>query len=156
MAEALPLHPIVVHLPLALAILLPIASGALGYAIWKRRAPERGWAFLIAAHFALLASSGAAMLLGEADARRIQTRVDAADIEEHEGEGQRLVLGAGVAFVLALAGLLAGSPKQRRWAMAATFAAGLLCAALAIAAGHGGAVLVYRHGAAAAFCEPPP
>lgn len=154
--EPLPTHPIVVHLPIALAIVLPVLSSAIGYAVWKGNASGGAWAWVLAAHFVLFASAGAATLLGEADARRIQTRMDAAALDTHEGDGKRVLWAAAVAFGLALAGLVLQRRRQRNVAMAATFAAALACAALAIVAGHGGAVLVYRHGAAAAWSEPAP
>lgn len=154
--DGLPLHPLVTHLPLVLAVLLPIVSGAIGYAVWKGRASGGLWVWVLAGHFVLLASAGAASLLGEADARRIQTRVEADAVEEHQDEGHRLLFGVSVAFGLALAGLVLRDPKRRHVAMAATLAAGLVCAALAVAAGRGGAVLVYERGAAAAWSEAPP
>jgi len=154
--EGLPTHPVVVHLPLVLAVLLPLVSGAIGYAVWKGRASGRLWAWVVAGHFVLFASAGAASLLGEADARRIQTRIDADVVEVHEAEGHRLLFASGITFALALAGLVLQRPKQRHTAMAATFAFGLACAALGVLAGRGGAVLVYQHGAAAAWSEPAP
>jgi len=153
--DALPTHPMLVHLPLALGALSPILCGAIGYAIGRRGAAETLWAWVVAAHFVLLASSGAAALLGETDARRIQTRIDSEAVQSHEDDGHRLLMACALAFGLALAGLVLPKRRARRAAMAAAFAASLICATLAVVAGHGGAVLVYQHGAAAAWSEPP-
>ena len=152
--EGIPTHPVVVHLPLALAVLLPLGTASVGWAVWKGKLPERAWAGIVIAHFVLAASAGAASLLGESDARRIQTRVEASHVEEHEGEGHRLLIGAVIAFGLAVGGLVLRDVKHRRTAIAATIAAGLACAVLAIIAGRGGAELVYKRGAAAAWSEP--
>ncbi|MBM3960683.1 MAG: hypothetical protein FJ306_02085 [Planctomycetes bacterium] len=113
-----PLHPLFVHLPLALATLAPALFGALWLAIRCRWLPLRARRLAIAAQAALVGSAGLAMTSGEEDAERVERVVAEAAIDRHE-ERTEWFLGGGIA-VLLLAGRL---PRAGAIAADATTAA---------------------------------
>lgn len=150
----LPLHPAIVHLPLALAALLPLVGAALLVAILRNWLPRRAWAFAAALQFLLVGSGVLALRTGEADQERVERVVAEAAIEAHEEAAEAFVwAGAGV-LVLALLPLLLRSSRAAMMAAAATTAGSLLVLGLGYRVGEAGGELVYRHGAAAAFATP--
>ena len=147
-----PLHPLFVHLPLALATLAPALFGALWLAIRLRWLPLRAWCLAIAEQAVLVGSAGLAMKSGEEDAERVERVVAEAAIDRHEEQAERF-LGGGIAvLLLAFAPLLAGRlPRAGGIAAYATIAASVGVLALGWAVGSTGGKLVYRDGAAAAW-----
>lgn len=144
-----PLHPAIVHLPLALAVLL--APGVLLAILALRTGflPLRAWAGIALVAVTLGASSLVALQTGESDEERIEGVVSEAAIEDHEARADRFVFAALAAAALSLGGLLRGSWGEA--ARMATLAASVLVLVLAIQVGHSGGELVYRHGAAQAY-----
>jgi uncharacterized membrane protein len=63
--DTLPLHPKLVHLPIALAILMPMISGGLLLAWMKDLLPKRAWIVAVALQAVLVGSSVMAMRSGE-------------------------------------------------------------------------------------------
>lgn len=143
-----PLHPALVHFPIVLAFLLPLA--ALG-ALWRGRRypPARGaWILTTALAGALTASAWLAVRSGERDEEAVERVVPEAPLEDHEEAAERfLLLSAGVLLV-AGAGLLRGRIGTTARLVATAGAFGLVVAGSLV--GHSGGELVYRHGAAAA------
>lgn len=147
-----PLHPLFVHMPLALAMLAPAVFGILWLAIRARWLPLRAWTLAIAAQAVLVGSGWLAMQSGEADTGRVERVVAEGVIESHEERAEWLV-GAGF-VVLLLSGLplLAGRlPRVGAIAAYVAIAASVGVLALAWAVGNSGGKLVYQHGAAAAW-----
>lgn len=143
-----PLHPAVVHFPIVLTFLLPIA--ALG-ALWhgRRRPGGRGaWMLTTALAGALTASAWLAVQTGERDQEGVERVVPEAPLEDHEEAAERfLLLSAGV-LVVAGTGLLRGRLGRAARLAATAGAFGLAVAGTLV--GHSGGKLVYRYGAAAA------
>jgi uncharacterized membrane protein len=144
-----PLHPAVVHFPIVLMFLLPLAALA---AVWyRRRYPERrgAWVLTTALAGALTLSAWVAVETGERDEEKVEEAVPEASLEAHEEAAQRfLLLSAGV-LVLAGAGLLRGRIGSAARLATTAGAFGLVAAGALV--GHSGGELVYRHGAAAAY-----
>ncbi|MCB9879098.1 MAG: hypothetical protein H6835_15995 [Planctomycetes bacterium] len=151
-----PLHPAIVHLPLALAALTPLLGAGLLLAWWRGWLPRRAWWLNVAAHVAMLATGLLAMRSGEGDEEVVEHRVPEAALEAHEHAAELFVQGAGLlcAVVLAVA-LLRRDPIARGLALVGV-AGSCAVLALAIRTGQAGGELVYRHGAAAAFVERAP
>ena len=152
--ETLPLHPAIVHLPLALAFVIPLAAAVLAWALWTGRLPRWTWALVVGLQALLLAGAGLAMRTGEGDEERVERVVAERVLEAHERAAKTFTLAAAVVaglFVLVLA-LPAGA--FRRGSSALAVAGSLVVATLALRVGEAGGELVYRHGAAQAWAVP--
>jgi uncharacterized membrane protein len=147
------LHPKLVHMPIALAVLMPVLSFALLIAWWRDALPRRAWMLAIGLQGALVLSSVAAMQTGEHDEEMVERVVAEAHIEAHE-EAAELFLWASVA-VLGVA-LGAGLIRKERLALSLATAASLgtlVVFGLGYRVGDAGGRLVYEHGAANAFID---
>jgi uncharacterized membrane protein len=146
-----PLHPAVVHLPIALAVLLPLlALGAL-LAIRGGWLPARAWTGVVLLQLLLVGSSWLAVETGEREEERVEKVVAGSHIESHEEGAETFLAVTAVAALASCAGLLAG--RAGALGRLATLAAGGVVLAAGISVGHSGGELVYRHGAASAYAE---
>ena len=148
-----PLHPAVVHLPIALAALIPVLA-ILGIClIYKDFLPPRSWALILLLQAALVGSGWLALETGEREEERVERVVAERHIEAHEEAAERFLLLAGVALLAASAGLL----PRRAGAVARVVAtlATLAVLAAAVSVGHSGGELVYKRGAASAYVDAP-
>lgn len=146
-----PLHPAVVHLPIALTLLVPIfALGAL-VAIRRGTRVLRAWGIAAAMLGALSLSAWVSLETGEQQEDRVEAVVPEAAFETHEESAEAFfLLSLGVLGVAGL-GLLGG-----RVGTGARYAAALGTLALVVAGynvGHSGGALVYTHGAASAYTD---
>lgn len=144
-----PLHPAVVHLPMALAVLVPLfAIGAL-VAVRRGALPMRSWSLAVAMFFALSASAWVSKETGEDQEDRVERIVPEAALETHE-EAADLFLWLSVAVLgVSAVGLLThkiGGPAR---VVATVGSLVLLVAGYRV--GHSGGELVYTHGAASAY-----
>jgi uncharacterized membrane protein len=149
--DTLPLHPKLVHLPLALAVLMPLLSSGLLLAWWRGWFRPRTWILAVAAQGLLLVSGILSMRSGEADEDRVERFVPEAAIESHEEAAEAFVWAGGLVLGLALLPLLL---RQRRLGLAAgiaTIAGSVAVLVLGVRVGEAGGELVYRYGAASAF-----
>lgn len=150
--SSLPLHPSIVHVPIALAILMPIVIGGLLLAWWRDWLPRRGMLVALLLQAVLVGSAFAAMRTGEAEEERVEdVLASEATLEAHE-EAAEVFLWAAIATL----GLLAAATFVRARPLAQTFAAAAVLGALAVTGlgyrvGHAGGTLVYAEGAASAY-----
>lgn len=149
-----PLHPAVVHLPLALAALLPLLTLLGAVAVARAWLPRRSWAAILLLHALLLGSAWAAHETGEREEERAERVVAEEHIEEHEERADVLLATAALAAAISAAGLLGG--QAGALARAACVLVSLAVMGAAIRVGHSGGELVYHHGAASAYQEEPP
>lgn len=143
-------HPKVVHLPIALAVIMPLLAGGLALAWWRGWFPKRGWIIAILLQGLLVGSSMIAMQTGEDDEDPVEQIVSHDLIHEHEEAAEGFFwAGVGVLAVM----LAAGGLRQRKAALSlaalSTAGAGVVLA-LGFQVGQAGGRLVYVHGAAAA------
>jgi uncharacterized membrane protein len=147
-----PLHPAVVHLPIALAFIVPLLAAGVWLAIRGGVLPERTWALVAALQILFAGSAWVAIETGENEEERAERVVAEERIEEHEEAAERLAIAASVVAVVIAAGLL--PDRIGRAARALGTLASFAVVAAAVAAGHSGGELVYRHGAASAYAKP--
>ena len=144
-----PLHPAVVHLPIALAILLPGLALLGAWAIRRKLVPTRTWVALLLLQALLVGSGWLAMETGEEQEERVEAVLAERHIEAHEDlAGGFLVTGI-VALAVVAAGLMPGAAGGV--ARGAAVVATLAVLAAGVQVGHSGGELVYRHGAANAY-----
>lgn len=148
-----PLHPAVVHLPIALAVVIPVLAAAFVLAIATGFLPARSWLVVVLLQIGLTGSAWVAIATGEADEERVERVVAERYIEPHEEGAEKLLIAAGVTALLMALGLM---PDRlgRSGRLAGTFAAVVVFVS-AVTVGHSGGELVYRHGAAGAYTEAP-
>jgi uncharacterized membrane protein len=144
-----PLHPALVHFPIVLTFLVPVAAAAALVAIRRGARPRRAWLIPIALSVALTLSAWAAVQTGEAQEGRVERLVPGEAVSTHEDAANRFLL-----LSLLVAGvMLTGLVGTRVGAVARS--AGMAAAALLTIAGYqvgrSGGDLVYRHGAASAY-----
>jgi len=151
----IPLHPVLVHLPLALAGLVPLAA-LLALALGFRRGdpPSRkAWMAVVALQGLLAVSGVAALKSGENEEEKVEkVLASEAPLEAHAEKAElflKVVWGALALMALGLAKGTAGTVG--RYGGAAAAAAVLF---LGIQVGHSGGRLVYKEGAAAAYINP--
>lgn len=144
-----PLHPAVVHLPVAIAVLVPIfAIGALFF-IRRGTRPRTAWGITVSLLAALLLSGWVALQTGEQQEERVEDVVAERSIHTHEEAAEVFLLTTGLVLAASLAGFASGRLGQAgRWATTAGTVA-ILGAGWNV--GHTGGMLVYRDGAASAY-----
>jgi hypothetical protein len=139
-----PLHPAIVHFPIVLMFLLPLAVFGALWAIHRGSPPGRAWWFPLITAVALAASSWAAVETGETDEDRAEDIVGEQVLGAHEEAGERfLLLSVGV-LILTAAGLAGG--RVGRVARGLGGAAALALMAAGYQVGHSGGVIVYGEG----------
>jgi uncharacterized membrane protein len=149
--SSLPLHPAIVHLPLGLAILMPLLAGGFAWALWSGRVRPRAWMAVVALQALLVGSGMVAMNTGEAEEDRVETVVQKSAIHQHEEFAEQFVWAAGGTLVLAGLVLVFRQTRVSRGLAAAAVIATVAVAGLALRVGHAGGQLVYAHGAASAY-----
>ncbi|MCB0376962.1 MAG: hypothetical protein KDD33_00590 [Bdellovibrionales bacterium] len=148
----IPYHPMVVHLPIALAIIIPILSLFLWGAIKCKKASAKSWGILVVLTALYLVSSLAAVKSGEFDEDLVEDKIGKKLVHEHEERGEKIPWVAGVLLIAYTVTYVTGRSKLS-WTHK-------LCTVLSIAAvypiilaGHSGGQLVYKHGAASAHTK---
>jgi uncharacterized membrane protein len=145
--NTLPLHPAVVHVPLGLALVMPILLGTLVWAIATNRLPGRTWLLALVLQGVVLGAAAVALRTGEQDEERVEGGAAEGAIEAHERAAQAFTVAAGATFAAA-ALALALRNRRRPFLLAGATSVALSVAmlALGIQTGHRGGLLV--HGAA--------
>ena len=146
-----PLHPAIVHLPIALAVLVPVFA-ILGIALIQTRVlPAKTWAAVVLLQLLLVASGWAAVETGEQEEERVEHVVAERHIETHEEAAERFLAIAALGLLILGTGLIPGSAGLAGRAIGTLATIGILAAGVSV--GHSGGELVYRHGAANAHVD---
>jgi uncharacterized membrane protein len=146
-----PLHPAIVHLPIALAVLIP-GFAILGiWLISKDFLPPRSWSLIVLLQALLVCFGWLALETGEDQDDRVERVVAERHIEAHEEAAERFLLLAGIGLLANAAGLL----PQRNGSVGriAGTLASLVVLAAGVSVGRLGGELVYQHGAANAYID---
>ncbi|MFT4577423.1 MAG: putative membrane protein [Nitrospinales bacterium] len=141
----LPLHPVVVHFPIVLGILLPLVALACWWAIRKYQMNPYAWVLVIALAFGYGVSSYIAVEMGEEDEEKVEEVVSEKIIEEHEEAGELILWVSGGLFIFSLAGLYRKGLHAVRLGVVIL---ALVAVIPLVDAGHTGGKLVYQYGAA--------
>ncbi|MBU45769.1 MAG: hypothetical protein CMN76_21355 [Spirochaetaceae bacterium] len=147
----LPLHPVIVHFPVALTIFFLFVYPAL--ILWMGSHPDRQKTFVLVPSLALvlILLSYGALFTGEQDEELVEKVVPHEIIEEHEHAAQYFFYFSWVPFLIGLAGIKPWKGRQAaRWL---TVLSQVVLVFLLLDAAHKGGKLVYEHGAARAHYE---
>lgn len=147
-----PLHPALVHFPIALAAILPIVAIVSLVLIQRRRSPTRSWIWVVIAAALLFGSAWIAARTGEAQEERVEEIVPESALHEHEEAAELFLILSGVSVLLFAAGLARG--RAGSIARYAGVAAALVLVTAGYRVGSLGGDLVYEHGAAQAYVQP--
>ncbi len=146
-----PLHPAIVHLPIALSVLLPFfALGAL-WAIRRGAAARKAWGITTALFAALSISAWASLKTGEAQEEQVENVVAEAPIHTHEEAAEAFLLLSIGALGVAALGLTGGRIGTAARVVGAV--GSLVLLGVGYQVGHSGGQLVYRYGAASAYTD---
>lgn len=144
-----PLHPAVVHLPVAIAVLVPIVAVTALVFIRRGARTRTAWGVTVALLAALLLSGWVSLKTGEQQEERVEEVVADRSIHTHEEAAELFLVTTAAVLALSLAGLAGGRVGQAgRW-VATLGTIGILGAGWNV--GHTGGMLVYRDGAASAY-----
>lgn len=144
-----PLHPAVVHFPMAFAVLLPISAAIALWAIRRGAKPLHAWAVPVGLAVALAASSWVALETGEAQEDRVEAIVGHTPIHEHEEAAEYFLLLSAIVMLVAAGGLASGTVGTASRLVALAGSIAVLAAGIQV--GAAGGRLVYEHGAAQAY-----
>lgn len=148
--NSLPLHPAVVHLPLGLAMLMPLIAAGFAWALWTGLIQTRAWLAVVALQALLVGVGFVAMNTGGSDEERVEAVVRESAIEQHEERAEQFMWAAGATLGLAVLVVVLRTPAAPGLAAAVTVAT-LAVAGMGLRVGHAGGELVYVHGAASAY-----
>lgn len=143
---SLPLHPALVHLPMGLAMVIPLIAIGITWAVWRGKLGRAGWAVVVALQLLLVGGAFVALQTGEGEEERVESVVPESAIEAHEEAAQAFLIAGGAVLVIAALGLFR-SEKLRRYAAVAGTVGSLAVLGLGYRVGHLGGELVYTHGA---------
>ena len=148
-----PLHPLIVHLPMALAVVMPLISLGLLFAWWRGVLPRRSWGVVFLLQLVLVGSAVLALRSGEEDEERVEHVVSEELIEEHEEAAELFTWTAGFILALSLLPLVLRDERRARGAALLGVAGSFVVLGLGYRVGSAGGELVYRHGAATAWVQ---
>jgi uncharacterized membrane protein len=149
--DSLFFHPKVVHLPMALAVVMPLVTGGALFAWWRGWFDRRTWAAVVLLQAILLGSGAAAMKSGEREEDRVEEVVAEKHIEAHEEAAEVFVWASAAVLVLMAVPLGLPDGRARQAASLGAFLGTLLVFGLGYRAGEAGGKLVYQYGAAEAY-----
>ncbi len=147
----MPVHPLLVHLPIAFALFGPVFFLVLLLVI-RRRPESRGlWKWTILWQFLMCASIYAAMATGDGDAKEVRAHIGSEAIGRHEDAAELLFFMALLALVPALAGVKASAYEFAARITATVMQVALL--AFCVNTARLGGEIVYKHGGAKAHVK---
>lgn len=145
-----PLHPSIVHLPLALTFILPVLIVVFAFMIKANKMTPKGWLVIVGLQLAVVISGYVALETGETEEHTVEKVVSKSLIHEHEEAAEIFTGSAVIALVLSIAAFFIrkeiGFPLKLGIAGLT-----LVSCFLAYRAGQLGGELVYKHGAASAY-----
>lgn len=149
---SLPLHPLIVHMPIALTILVPLFAIGAFWAVSRGANVNKAWGLATGLIAATLLSGWIALQTGQNEEEKVEEVVNEGAIHEHEEAAEGFLVTTGIVLLLAGAGLLKGRPGTIARGVATVGTLAMVGAGVNV--GHSGGSLVYKEGAAMAYASP--
>ena len=146
----LPLHPLIVHFPIALAIFLPILSITIFILFRNTVMYKKAWILVVLFSGIYAVTALIAEETGESEETKVERYVGESAMEKHEELGERIPKVSWVLFVLSIIPLITNKTILSQSIFIAASIAGVYPI---YQAGHSGAELVYKYGAANAHAK---
>lgn len=148
----MPLHPAIVHLPLALTILLPILVLVFAWAIKSGKMSKELWLVIVGIQLLITGTGYLALETGETDEEKVAAIVSKKIVHEHEEAAEIFV---GTTVISLASGVVAFflQPGFQEKARIAVIFLSLLPVFFGWQAGKLGGEIVYRHGGASAHSD---
>lgn len=153
--DLMPLHPKLVHLPIALAIIMPFVAGGISAAMRRQWLPERAWVLVVVLQAILPLSGLAAANSGENDVERVASVVPREAIAEHEQAADWFIAAASGVLALSIVAMSIKAAGLRQAMIAATLVGTVFVMFIGQRVGELGGELVYKHNAAKAYIAAP-
>jgi uncharacterized membrane protein len=146
-------HPKLVHLPMALAVLMPLVTGGVLVAWWRGWFDRRVWVLVFALQAVLVGSGALAMNTGEREEERVEQVVAEEHIESHEEAATVFVWASAAVLLLMAVPLMLPDGRVRQALLLGGFLGTLIVLRLGYRAGEAGGKLVYEYGAAQVYVD---
>lgn len=151
-----PLHPMIVHFPMAITMILPVLILVFAYMIKMNKMTPKSWLIVVGLQLAVVITGYVALETGETEEHTVEKVVSKKLIHEHEEAAEVFVGSTVLALVLSIAAFFIR--KEIQFPIKLTVGViSLISCFLAYRTGMLGGELVYKHGAASAYSvESPP
>lgn len=145
-----PLHPMIVHFPMALTFVLPILVIVFAYMIKINKMTPKGWLVIVGLQLAVVITGYIALETGETEEHTVEKVVSKDLIHDHEEAAEIFVGSTVLALVLSIGVFFIRKEFQLPIKLGIALI-GLVSCYLAFKTGTLGGELVYKHGAASAY-----
>jgi uncharacterized membrane protein len=145
-----PLHPMLVHLPLALTFVLPFLIIIFAFLIKTQKMTPKGWLIIIGLQLTVVLTGYISLETGENEVQAVAKVLDKKLIDAHE-EAAKIFIGSAVLALVLSIGVYFISKEYALAVRMIVAIVTLISCFLAYRTGLLGGELVYKHGAANAY-----
>lgn len=145
-----PLHPVMVHFPVALSFILPILILVFAFMIKSQKMSHQAWLVIIGLQIVTTITGYVALDSGEKEEHAVEKVLDKKHIHHHEESAEIFVGSTVLALVISIAAFFLRKPIQF-YLQLGTCLIALISCYLVYETGNSGGELVYRYGAANAY-----
>jgi len=147
-----PLHPLIVHFPMALTFVLPVLIVIFALMIRSNKMSPKAWLIITGLQLTVVATGYISLETGETEEHAVEKVVSKKLIHEHEEAAEIFVGSTVIALVLSIAAFFIR--KELGFSLKVAIAGvSLISCYLAYKTGELGGELVYKHGAASAYIQ---
>jgi uncharacterized membrane protein len=145
-----PVHPLIVHFPMALTFILPVLILVFAFMIKANKMTPKAWLIIVGLQLAVVISGYVSLETGETEEHNVEKVLSKSLIHEHEEAAEVFVGSTVLALVLSIGAFFIR--KELGFPVKLVVAGiGLISCYLAYETGKLGGELVYKHGAASAY-----
>ena len=150
-----PVHPLIVHIPIVISFILPVLIIVFALMIKKNKMSANSWLVIIGLQLTVVAGGYISLETGETEEHNVKHVVSKKLIHEHEEAAEVFVGVSVLALVLSIGSLFLRKEIAFPVKLTVSFIA-LVAGYLAFQTGELGGELVYKHGAANAYITDEP